>query len=132
MGTAKQNAQEETRMKPNISEHELQVQLCSYLKVAGRPGIFWFAVPNGGYRDVRVAAKLKKEGSQRGVPDLVFMLPEGKTAWLEMKIKGGSLSPDQRAFRDCAKALGHNWAVAKSFDEACDFLRSVGVLGEMK
>jgi hypothetical protein len=111
-----------------ISEHQLQAQLCSYLKVAANPNCYWFAVPNGGRRSIGVANKLKKEGVRRGTPDLVFLLPEGRTAWLEMKIKGGSLSPEQRAFRDLARVLGHDWAVAKTFDEACGFLRKVGVL----
>jgi len=114
-----------------ISEHQLQASLCAYLKVAAKPGIFWTAIGNGGRRSIGVAMKLKREGVQRGTPDLLFVLPEGRTAFLEMKIKGGKLSPEQKAVRDQFRALGHNWAVAKSFDEACDFLRSVGVLGNL-
>jgi hypothetical protein len=96
--------------------------------VAARPDLFWFAIPNGGKRHIRVAVRLKEEGAKRGVPDLCFMLEDGRAAWLEMKIKGGSLSADQRAFRDRAKALGHHWGMAKTMDQAIEFLRSVGAL----
>jgi hypothetical protein len=111
-----------------VSEHELQVSLCDYLGIMGHPDVFWSAIPNGGFRSIGVAMKLKREGVKRGPSDLFFILPDGRTAWLELKVKGGALSTEQKLFRDCCKANGHAWAVAKSLDEAKDFLRSVGAL----
>jgi hypothetical protein len=110
------------------SEHQLQASLCDYLQFAARPELFWFAIPNGGKRHVHVALQMKKEGAKRGVPDLAFLLPEGHTAWLEMKVTGGRLSPDQKTFRDKAIALGHSWGVAKTLDEAIAYLASIGAL----
>ena len=110
------------------SEHQLQSALCTYLELMARPEVLWFAIPNGGKRHIAVAVRLKKEGARRGVPDMAFCLPDGQTAWLELKIKGGSLSQEQRAFRDQVLFLGHRWGVAKTIDEAIEYLTSVGAL----
>jgi hypothetical protein len=96
-----------------------------------RSGLHWTAIPNGGKRDLRVAVKLKREGVRRGTPDIIILLPEGRVAWLELKIKGGSLSPDQRAFRDVCAALGHHWGMAKTLEEVTVFLRSIGALKQI-
>jgi VRR-NUC domain len=114
--------------KHKISEHQLQVELCKFLAVEAHSNCFWFAVGNGGRRPIGVARKMKAEGVKPGVADLAFMLPLGRMAWLELKIKGGSLSPEQKAFRDICERLGHPCAIAKSLDEAVLFLRHVGAL----
>ena len=110
------------------TEHQLQAALCNYLDVALRPELDYFAIPNGEHRHIRVAVKLKAQGVKRGIPDLAVLLPEGRIAWLEMKIKGGALSAHQKAFRDKAQSLGHAWAVAKTLDEAIGFMRAIGAL----
>ena len=114
--------------RSKISEHQLQVELCKFLKVQAQPECFWFAVGNGGRRPIGVAKKMKAEGVKPGVADLAFMLPLGRMAWLELKIKGGSLSAEQREFRQICDRLDHPYAVAKSVDEAVMFLKHVGAL----
>ena len=118
------------RLRPATpsSEHQLQSTLCQYLALALRPDCYFFAVPNGGARHIRVAVRLKEEGGKRGIPDLIFLMPHGRTAFLEMKIKGGKLSTDQKAFRDMARSLGFEWGMAKTLDQAIEFLASVGAL----
>ena len=111
-----------------VSEHELQVSLCDYLDIMVRPDVFWFPIPNGGFRSIGVAMKLKREGVRRGPSDMVFVLPQGRTAWLELKVKGGSLSDDQKLFRNVCLTNGHHWAVAKNLNEAIEFLASVDAL----
>ena len=118
-------------MKPAalpFSENALQAALCSYLALSVKPGLHWFAIENGAQRNLLTAVRLKKQGVRRGSPDLCFMLPEGRVAWLELKIKGGALSPPQKEFRDTARRLGHHWAVAKTLDEAIAYLGPLGVL----
>lgn len=110
------------------SEHRLQTALCDYLMLAARPELHWFAIPNGEKRHIRVAQRLKNEGVRRGTPDLCFMLPGGRVGWLEMKAAKGSLSPEQKAFRDKASFLGHSWAMARSIDEALAFLTEIDAL----
>lgn len=109
-------------------EHKIQVALLDYLAVAGRRDLHWFAIPNGERRHIAVAARLKAEGVRRGSPDLVFLLPAGRVAWLEMKAPKGTLSSDQKLFRDVALSLGHHWALARSVDEAIPHLTKWGVL----
>lgn len=112
-----------------ISEHKLQTALMDYLRFALRPELEARAIPNGGRRHISVANKLKAEGVKRGSPDIFICLPAGKIAWLEMKApKGGGLEPEQREFRDKVLALGHSWAMAKSIDEALEFLTSIDAL----
>lgn len=115
-------------MRRQATEHKLQVALMDYLRIAGRPDLHWFAVPNGGHRHIAEANRLKAEGVRSGTPDLCFMLPDGKVAWLEMKTAKGTLGPAQKAFRDIARRLGHHWGMAKSIDDAIVHLREWGVL----
>lgn len=115
-------------MKRQPTEHKLQVALMDYLRIAGRPELHWFAVPNGGHRHIAEASRLKAEGVRSGTPDLCFMLPNGKVAWLEMKAAKGTLGPAQKEFRDIAGRLGHHWGLARSVDEAIVLLTGWGVL----
>lgn len=109
------------------SEHKIQIALCDYLAIGGRKDLYWAAIPNGGHRHIRQAMRLKAEGVRRGSPDMFFLLPDGKTGWLELKTKRGSLSPDQREFRDKALALGHLWEVVNNIDDAIRLLSEWGV-----
>jgi hypothetical protein len=110
------------------SEHQLQVSLVEFWEAAGKKELHLFAIPNGELRNIQVALRLKREGGKPGTPDLCIILPEGKTAWLEMKTRGGRLSMDQKAFRDTALANGHYWACAYTLDQAVKFLTSVGAI----
>lgn len=109
------------------SEHKIQVALCDYLAIGGRKDLHWFAIPNGGHRHIRQAVKLKNEGVRRGTPDMCFLLEGGRVGWLELKTKKGSLSPEQREFRDKAQGLGHLWAVINNIDDAIHTLSEWGV-----
>lgn len=115
-------------MKPHPSEHKLQVALMDYLAIAGRRDLHWFAIPNGEKRHIAVASRLKAEGVRSGSPDICFMLENGKVAWLEMKAHKGQLSPNQKAFRDMAGRLGHQWGMARNIDEAIVLLSDWGVM----
>jgi hypothetical protein len=111
-----------------FSEHALQIAVCQYMDIALRPGLYYLAIPNGGMRDISTARKLKAEGVRAGVADLQIMMEEGRSAWIELKIKGGSLSPVQKDFRDVCRALGHPWTMAKTIDEAKEFLTAIGAV----
>ena len=111
-----------------FSEHALQTMVCEYMARAMRPELEWRAIPNGGKRHMRTAVKLKAEGVKRGTPDIVILLHDGRVAWLELKIKGGSLSLEQQGFRNICKRLGHHWAVAKTLEEVTAYLTTIGAL----
>lgn len=106
----------------NPSEHLIQARLIDYLAYAARPDLYYFAVPNQSNRHISNAVKMKSEGVRSGIADLCFMFPAGRVAWLEMKKPGGTLSANQKSFRDICAALGHEWGTAKSVDEALELL----------
>jgi len=85
-----------------------------------------FAIPNGGLRSKREAARLVAEGVRAGVPDLILLVPRrGYHALLiEMKTSRGVLSPEQRAFLSEAANRGYLVTVCRSWPEAAAVLCS--------
>lgn len=81
------------------------------------PHLVIYAVPNGGSRNVREAQRLKSEGVLAGVADLTILLPEGKSLYIEMKVKGNRQTPNQKEFQQKAEALGHKYYVCYSFED---------------
>ena len=77
------------------------------------PNLVIYAVPNGGSRNVREAQRLKAEG----VADLVVLLPQGKSLYIEMKVKGNKQTDNQKDFQKIAETLEHTYAVCYSFEE---------------
>jgi hypothetical protein len=78
-------------------EHQVQKAIAQYLDLRG---ICYFAIPNGGKRNVITATKLKAEGVKAGVPDLCIV-HDGQAFFLEVKRPAstaggkGRLSPAQ-------------------------------------
>ena len=81
------------------------------------PDLIIYAVPNGGSRNVMEAQRLKAEGVLAGVADLVVLLPQGKSLYIEMKVKGNRQTENQKAFQGKAITLGHPYTVCYSFEE---------------
>jgi hypothetical protein len=105
-------------------EHDEQVTFVDWLKARE---IKHFAVPNGGGRSKREAARLIEEGVSAGVPDVVIPYARGPYhhGYCEMKrTKGGVVSASQRIWIDFLKAQGCCVWVAKGAMEAIEgFLR---------
>jgi hypothetical protein len=79
-------------------------------------GVRIFAIPNGGHRHPAVAAKLKATGTSSGVPDL-FIPAWG--LWVEMKrVKGGSLSAEQKDWLDYLEGVKYWCIVGKGAEDA--------------
>ena len=55
--------------------------------------------------------------TQKGVTDFIVAMPDGKTIWIECKVKGNKLTQPQVIVRHCLLALGHRHVVIYSFDE---------------
>lgn len=81
------------------------------------PDLIIYAVPNGGSRNVREAQRLKSEGVLAGVADLTILLPQGKSLYIEMKVKGNRQTPNQKEFQQKAEALGHKYYVCYNFED---------------
>ena len=78
-----------------------------------------FAVPNGGSRNLREAARMKGEGVTAGVADLILLVPRGGYASLciEMKSAAGRQRPEQKAWQQAVEKAGNRYVVCRSFDE---------------
>lgn len=97
------------------TEHEEQVRFVQWFK-RRFPNVRILAIPNGGQRNVVVAAKMKAEGVSRGVPDL-YVPAWG--LWIEMKrAKGGTVSPEQKDWIAYLESIGQTVIVAKGDDDA--------------
>ena len=97
---------------------------------------FLIAIPNGGRRNKREAARLKAQGVTAGVPDLFLHIPLNGLGglWLEMKRPGGDghtkgrLTPAQANKIEQLNALGYAADVVYGATDAIDsitgYLRS--------
>lgn len=54
---------------------------------------------------------------QKGIPDLILAIPDGKTLWIELKVGKNKLTVEQEAAGVALKALGHDFSECRSFDE---------------
>lgn len=102
------------------TEHWEQVKLFDW--AADRPELdLMHAIPNGGLRDIRVAARLKQEGVKAGVPDIFLPLPRGGKHGLYIELKRrkyGRVSPDQLQWLDALMREGYACAVCCGWDQA--------------
>jgi hypothetical protein len=106
-----------------MTEHEIQrtfVAWCHKNEAAHPELQLLFAVPNGGARSPRTAAKLKLEGLRPGVPDMCLPVPSGNFAglWLEFKTPVGRVSPEQKAYIALLEKCCQRVVIVRSAQEA--------------
>ena len=102
-------------------EQDIQRAVIRHLKLRSIPGVFFFAVPNGGYRLPVEAAILKGLGVKSGVPD-VIIIHCGHVFCLELKSERGRLSPKQRETLADLERAGAHTCVAAGLDAALSAL----------
>lgn len=61
--------------------------------------------------------------NQRGVSDRIACLPNGQAWFVELKTKGGRLSPLQKIFAEDVQALLQNYACLWSKEQVDEWLR---------
>ena len=97
------------------SEHLQQVRFVSWFR-RSYPGTRIFAVPNGGHRGASQGAALKAEGVTAGVPDIFI---PAWLCWIEFKkIKGGTVSPEQKNWIAYLESIGHHVIIGRGFEDA--------------
>lgn len=80
------------------------------------PGLIVFHIPNGGWRDINTAKKLREEGVLKGVPDLYCPKLH---LWIEMKrVSGGVISPEQEKMIEYLRRIGDHVIVAYGAEDA--------------
>ena len=62
---------------------------------------------------------------QKGVPDMLVAMPDGKTLWIEVKVGKNKLTAEQNVTRHVLAALDHKFYVVRSLNE---FLTIIGNL----
>lgn len=112
-------------------EHTEQVNLMKWWSLSchkyGLDERLLFAIPNGGERNVIVAARLKAEGVRAGVPDLFLACAHSTYhgLFIEMKKpKGGRVSDNQKSFIELLKERGYATAVCRGWSEARSAIES--------
>lgn len=84
-----------------------------------------FAVPNGGKRDKKEAARLKKQGATPGVSDIICLVPNDAYPFLclETKTPSGTQSPEQKQFQKDVEAAGGLYLLFRSAAEGVEILK---------
>lgn len=104
------------------TEHWEQVQLFRWAE--SRPELaVMYAIPNGGHRDIRVAARLKEEGVKAGVPDICIPIARGGKHGLYIELKrrkGGRVSSEQIRWIEALMREGYACAVCCGWRAAKD------------
>lgn len=86
-----------------------------------------FHIPNGGYRPIMTAAKLKAQGVKPGVPDLCLPVARGgyHGLWIELKRRrSGKVSPHQQDWLTELRFQGYRAEIAHGSEEACGIIYS--------
>lgn len=106
-------------MNRKSPEHDLQKRCVSWFKYQ-YPHLFrlFFSVPNGGSRNKAEAGRLKAEGMNPGVADLILLVPNYYYHSLNIEMKAGSKqSEDQKIYEAFCQKAGNQYVVCKSFEQ---------------
>ena len=111
-----------------LTEEAIHIGIIDLLRLTAAPDVLYFHVPNGGLRNKREAAKLKRMGVLPGVADIVIVLSNGRTVFVEVKMPAGKLSKDQNEFRMFCNARNFPYFIIRSISEAEKYFKSFGIL----
>lgn len=102
-------------------EYRLQCLIADVLRLQGRDGLYWTAIPNGEYRSPITGARLKRSGVRAGAPDFLLIW-NSKAIGLELKTERGRQSPEQRDTERDWTMAGGVYFVARGYRAAIEFL----------
>ena len=102
-------------------EHNLQVAVAQYLRIALSPPVWWTALDHGaGLMSPASAGRLKARGGKQGIPDLLICVPrDGLTLVIAVELKSpiGRLGNAQVTTHLALRAAGVRCHVARSLDD---------------
>jgi hypothetical protein len=103
-------------MRKQRLEDGLQMRVLQVLHERAIPECVFWHTPNGGWRAINEAKRLKTMGVLSGLPDIFVLY---KTLFgLELKVPGGVVSGAQQGMQARLRRAGAVTAVAFSFEEA--------------
>jgi hypothetical protein len=108
------------------SEDALQVYVANFLTAALPADCWWKAIPNGGWRAKKTAARLRATGTKPGAHDLEILWG-GRLYTIELKVGKNTMSKDQKEVAAKVVASGGVWACCRSVLEVEAALSSWGV-----
>lgn len=108
-----------------VAEIDIQAGFRNRLRYVA-PTVSMVAIPNAGKRTRWAAAQAKKEGMATGFPDCMCIWPGAGVCFIEFKTPKGRLSDNQVEWIGRLDDRGHKVCIARSVDEALDFLRQCG------
>jgi len=113
-------------MKKPRKDEEHKIQCAIIEAVQYIPECRWlYAIPNGGYRNIATAVRLKKEGVKPGVLDLFLPVPIVSKQlichglYIEVKTTkpGSRLTENQKEFIEHCDRYGYVWKIVRSAQE---------------
>lgn len=106
-----------------MSESTLQITLISMLRTLYSDYVInlslnGISIPTDIKTKTLIINQMKKEGMEKGMPDLLLYLPNGKVLNMELKTDKGKQSPDQVDVQNRLTKLGHNYYIIRTVYEA--------------
>lgn len=110
-----------------MSEHQEQAALFRWAEMSNIPELeLMYAIPNGGQRNKVVAAKLKREGVKKGVPDVCLPVARGGFHGLYIELKKpkdaksgeGKATKEQLDWQIRLNAEGHLTVICVGWENA--------------
>ena len=106
-----------------MSESTLQITLISMLRTLYSDYVInlslnGISIPSDIKTKTLIINQMKKEGMEKGMPDLLLYLPNGKVLNMELKTDKGKQSPDQVDVQNRLTKLGHNYYIIRTVYEA--------------
>ena len=125
-GVLKKRLQQKNSCPSESAEQVALMQIVAIHEIKWPELEMLFHIPNGGDRHPAVASKMKAEGVKKGVPDLC--LPVARCGYhglfIELKRqKGGTISPEQKAWIQALNGQGYRAEVCKGAAEAWDVIQ---------
>lgn len=109
-----------------MTEAQIHRAVVDHLRTRA-PGLLFWHTPNGGFRNAREAANLKRMGVLPGVSD-ILALHDGELYALELKAYNGRATEHQLKFRDRVNECGGYASIAEGLDEALAHFKAWGFI----
>lgn len=126
-----------SRAARSHAEDDLQMAVAQLLDLVIKPPSRWWHTPNGGRRDAREAARLKRMGVKAGVPDVRIETLYENDDWsfgtpsifeIELKTGKNKQTEAQKQWERNTIELGGKYAVCRSLAEVEAKIKEWGVM----